>query len=218
MNKLSVVSFLITLMLAAVVCIQAGELVKEADGNYLQTNQQYFIQPVNTNFSGGGLVPAPPTLSIFALCPLGIVQSPIDYIPGVPVSFSIRNAIMETTISTDDYVNVEFKSPKFWACTQFSKFWKVKESSSATEEPPLLVGGTKQEQNSWFKFENAGEGAGANTYKLTSFAGPIGTKPGALGAPQVVLTNDKAKTLLVKFKKFDKPTTTSSTSQFVKIM
>ncbi|XP_010428105.1 PREDICTED: cysteine protease inhibitor WSCP-like [Camelina sativa] len=214
MNKPSVVSFLITLLLAAAVCIQGGEPVKETVGNYLKTDQQYYIQPVNTNFPGGGLVPAPPTLG--SLCPLGIVQTALYYIPGVPVSFSTPNAIMETTISTDDYVNIEFKS-KIWFCDKFSKFWKVDESSSAAEEPSILVGGTKQEQNSWFKIENAGEGAEANTYKLTSFAGPVGTKLGTFKVPQLVVTNDKAKTLLVKFKKVDEVTTTTSTSRIEKL-
>ncbi|XP_019082789.1 PREDICTED: cysteine protease inhibitor WSCP-like [Camelina sativa] len=208
MNKPSVVSFLITLLLAAAVYIQAGEPVKVTVETDLKTDQQYYIQPVNTNFPGGGLVPAPPTLG--SLCPLGIVQTAITFIPGVPVTFSFPNSTTKTTISTDDYVNIEFKS-KFWLCDKLSKFWEVDESSSATEEPSILVGGTKQEQNSWFKIEKAGERAGANTYKLTSFAGLIGTKPGALGIPRLVLTNDKAKTLLVIFKKFDEATITTST-------
>ncbi|XP_010414864.1 PREDICTED: cysteine protease inhibitor WSCP-like [Camelina sativa] len=205
MNKPSVVSFLITLLLAAAVCTQAGEPVKVTVETDLKTDQQYYIQPVNTNVPGGGLVPAPPTLG--SLCPLGIVQTAITFIPGVPVTFSFPNPTTKTTISTDDYVNIEFKS-KFWLCDQLSKFWKVDESSSATEEPSILVGGTKQEQNSWFKIEKAG----TNTYKLTSFSGPIGTKPGGFGVPQLVLTNDKAKTLLVKFKKVDEATITTSTS------
>lgn len=207
MKNPSVVSFLITLLLAAAVCIQGGEPVKDTTGNDMKTDQQYIIQPVNTNGSGD-LVPAPPTLD--PLCPLGIVQTLFPSIPGIPVSFSIPYAIMETTVSTDDYVNIEFKST-FIACNKFSKFWKVNESSSATEEPLILVGGTPQEPSSWFKIENAGEGAGENTYKLTSFAGPVGTKPGPwFGAPQLVLSYDKAKTLLVKFKKVDNATTTST--------
>ncbi|CAH8257926.1 unnamed protein product [Arabidopsis lyrata] len=165
MKKPSVVSFLITLLLAAAVCIHGGEPVKDIVGNYLKTDQQYFIQPANTD--GGGLVPAPPT--IFPLCPLGIVQTLHPYQPGVPpVSFSMPYANMETTVSTDDYVNIEFKS-NIWACNKFSKFWKVNETSSASEEPLILVGGTPQEPNSWFKIDIAGEGAGANSYKLTIF-------------------------------------------------
>ncbi|CAL9240399.1 unnamed protein product [Arabidopsis halleri] len=196
MKKPSVISFLITLLLAAAVCIHGGQPVKDTAGNYLETDQQYFIQPANTD--GGGLVPAPPTL--FPFCPLGIVQTLLTSQPGLPVSFSTPNANIKTTVSTDDYVNVEFKSNNWFFCNEFSKVWKFSEISSATKEPPILVGGTPQEPNSWFKIEIAGEEEEANTYKLTTSTGTIGAIPGIwFNASQLVLTNDNAKTLLVKF-------------------
>ncbi|KAL1219857.1 Kunitz trypsin inhibitor 2 [Cardamine amara subsp. amara] len=215
MKTPSMVSFLITLLLAAAVCIQGQEPVKDTSGNDLKTGQKYFIQPVKTN--GGGLVPAPP-IDILHACPLGVVQTLLPFQPGLPVSFSFPDTDVETTVNTNDSPNIEFQSDIWPFCTEFSKFWKVNDSSSATQEPPLLIAGTPGKQNSGFKIENAGEGAGANTYKFTTFIGPVGTKSGFFNAPALVLTNDKAKQLVVKFKKVDDATSaTTSTSPVDKL-
>ncbi|XP_010428108.1 PREDICTED: cysteine protease inhibitor WSCP-like [Camelina sativa] len=223
MKKTSVVSFLITLMFAAsVVCIQGQrqEEVKDRDGNPVKLGEQYFIQPVKTESnSGGGLVPAANNMRSF--CPLGITQTLISYQPGVPVSFNLPYALMETIVKTSLAVNIEFKSHIWPVCNEFSKFWEVDGSSPVHKERKILIGGKPQEKNSWFKIEKAGEGAGENTYKLTTLTGTVGAIPGAcawLSAPQLIITNDDAKTLLVKFKKVDDATTAAtSTSRVEKL-
>ncbi|XP_010414863.1 PREDICTED: cysteine protease inhibitor WSCP-like [Camelina sativa] len=221
MKKTSVVSLLITLMFAAsVVCIQGQrqEEVKDRDGNPVKLGEQYFIQPVKTKSNnGGGLVPA--ATNILPFCPLGITQTLLPYQPGLPASFKLPYALMETIVKTSVPVTIEFKSDIWPVCNEFSKFWEVDVSSSAPKEPKILIGGKPQEKNSWFKIENAGEGAGANIYKLTTLTGTVGATPGVwLSAPQLILTNNDAKTLLVKFKKVDDANTaTTSTSRVDKL-
>ncbi|CAE5963868.1 unnamed protein product [Arabidopsis arenosa] len=219
MKKPSVISFLITLLLAAAVCIHGGEPVIDKDGNPVKLREKYFIQPVKTKTNnGGGLVPA--TTSILPpYCPLGVTQTILPDQPGLPVSFTLPYVVEETDVLTSLVVNIEFKS-NIWACNEFSKFWKVNEtSSSASEEPLILVGGTRREPNSWFMIEIAGEGPEANTYKLTTSTGTVGAVPGVwFNAPQLVLTKDNAKTVLVKFKKVEDVTTaTTSTTRVEKL-
>ncbi|CAL9240398.1 unnamed protein product [Arabidopsis halleri] len=218
MKKPSVISFLITLLLAAAVCIHGGEPVNDKDGNPVKLGEKYFIQPVKTKTNnGGGLVPA--TTSILPpYCPLGVTQTILPDQPGLPVSFTLPYALEETVVLTSLVVNIEFKS-KIWACDEFSKFWKVNETSSASEEPLILVGGTPREPNSWFMIEIAGERPEANTYKLTTSTGTVGAVPGVwFNAPQLVLTKDNAKTVLVKFKKVEDVTTaTTSTTRVEKL-
>ncbi|KFK23760.1 hypothetical protein AALP_AAs43197U000100 [Arabis alpina] len=109
---------------------------------------------------------------------------------------------------------IEFKSDIWPVCNEFSKLWAVKteELSDVSKEPPIIIGGRDRATNARFFVQKA---EGANTYKFSNTnLGDIGTKPGGwLGAPELILTNDTAKTLLVKFKKVDDITTaTTSTS------
>ncbi|XP_010428101.1 PREDICTED: cysteine protease inhibitor WSCP-like [Camelina sativa] len=206
MKKPSVVSFLITLLLAAAVCIQGSEPVKDTDGNPVSDRNQYFIQPANNN--GGGLVPA--AINILPFCPLGITQTLLPYQPGVPVGFQLpygANPIVNTSFP----LNIEFRSKVWPVCTEFSKFWKFDDSPSASEERAILIGGERFGKDSEFKIEKAGEGAGANTYKLTTSYGTVGAIPGGwMGALQLIVTKDTTKTLPIKFKKVDAATTTST--------
>ncbi|KAL0825625.1 hypothetical protein Bca101_049302 [Brassica carinata] len=112
-----------------------------------------------------------------------------------------------------------YRSEAWPGCEEFSKYWEVDESSSASEEPAILVGGKKRERNSWFRIERKENFVGGNAYKLTTLAGTIGTIPGPWeNAPQLVLTNDTAKTSLVKFHKVHGDTTaTTSTSRLEKL-
>ncbi|XP_010428103.1 PREDICTED: cysteine protease inhibitor WSCP-like [Camelina sativa] len=206
MKKPSVFSFLITLLLAAAVCIQGREPVKDTDGNSLMDRTKYFIKPANNN--GGGLVPA--AINILPFCPLGITQTLLPYQPGLPVSFHLPIG-GKPPVSTSLPVSIDFKSDIWPVCTEFSKFWKVDDSPSASEEPAVLIGGKRFDENSHFKIEKAGEGEGSNTYKLTTSYGTVGAIPGGwIGALQLIVTNDTAKTLLVKFNKVDDATTTST--------
>nr|ACV83940.1 Kunitz-type trypsin protease inhibitor 2 [Isatis tinctoria] len=206
------VSFLMTLMLAAAVCAQekqvVREVVKDTAGNAVQTYEQYFIQPVKSN--GGGLIPLPVKVP---LCPLGINQVLRRDVPGLPVSFvnPYRPSVVHNVYTTE-FVNIELKpsSDNDWpVCKGFSNLWTVAGSSSASDEPPILVG--DKQGHSYFKIERDEHFVGGNVYKLsTIFDGIIGTVQGPLlGLPQLVLTTDTAKTLLVKFIKVENATTTS---------
>nr|VDD64248.1 unnamed protein product [Brassica oleracea] len=63
--------------------------------------------------------------------------------------------------------------------------------------PAIIIGGERTAPNSLFKIEEA---TGAHTYKLTTSSGTVGNIPVAwLSAPQLIVTNDEAKTLFVKF-------------------
>ncbi|ESQ27965.1 hypothetical protein EUTSA_v10019095mg [Eutrema salsugineum] len=213
MKKPSMLSFLITLLLAAAVCTQGSdEPVKDISGNPLTISQQYFIQPVKTESNnGGGLVPA--AITILPFCPLGITQTLLSSQPGLPVSFNYQGFTTETIVHTSAQVNIEFESNIWPVCTEFSKLWEFDDSSSAREERAILIGGSRFSHNSSFKIEKAGEGKGENTYKLSTSTGTVGAIPGGWsGAPQLVVTNDDAKTLLVKFVKVvgDYATTTST--------
>ncbi|KAG2254010.1 hypothetical protein Bca52824_084146 [Brassica carinata] len=87
--------------------------------------------------------------------------------------------------------------------------WAVDDSSSA-KEPAIIIGGKLERPNSAFKIEKA---TGAHTYKLTTSYGTVGTTPGAwLSAPQLLVTNDVAKTLYVKFVKVDDDASTATTT------
>ncbi|KAG2281610.1 hypothetical protein Bca52824_052830 [Brassica carinata] len=217
MSSFPLVSFLITLMLAAAVCTHGENRVNDTDGNPLRTTAQYLILPLSPRSNGGGLLPVPVKLQ--PLCPLGISQSSVKALPGLPVSFSYPYAIMDTYVNEMEAINIEFKSDAWPGCEEFSKYWEVDESSSASEEPAILVGGKKHERNSWFKIERKEPFYGGIAYKLTTLTGTIGTVPGPWeNAPQLVLTNDTAKTFLVKFHKVHGDTTaTTSTSRQEKL-
>ncbi|KAG7651433.1 Cysteine protease inhibitor WSCP [Arabidopsis thaliana] len=213
MKNPSVISFLIILLSAATICTHGNEPVKDTAGNPLNTREQYFIQPVKTESkNGGGLVPA--AITVLPFCPLGITQTLLPYQPGLPVSFVLALGV-GSTVMTSSAVNIEFKSNIWPFCKEFSKFWEVDDSSSAPKEPSILIGGKMGDRNSSFKIEKAGEGARANVYKLTTFYGTVGAIPGVwLSAPQLIITKDTAKTLLVKFKKVDDATTATSNLYF----
>ncbi|CAF2139541.1 unnamed protein product [Brassica rapa] len=217
MSSFPLVSFLITLMLAAAVCTQGHEPALDTAENPVLTTAQYLIQPYSPRSNGGGLLPVP--VKLLPLCPLGISQSSVTALPGLPVSFSYPYPLMDTYVNEGQAVNIEFRSEAWPGCEEFSKYWEVDESSSASEEPAILVGGKKRERNSWFKIERKENFVGGNAYKLTTLAGTIGTIPGPWeNAPQLVLTNDTAKTFLVKFHKVHGDTTaTTSTSRLEKL-
>ncbi|CAH2066899.1 unnamed protein product [Thlaspi arvense] len=209
MKKPSMVSFLITLLLAAAFCTHGKEPVKDTAGNQVKAGEQYFIQPVKPDGNnGGGLVPA--AISVFRFCPLGITQSLLSNQPGLPVSFGFLSSVTDTIVNTSTDVTIEFKSEIWPFCKDFSKLWAVDdESSSAGEKPPIVIGGKPEQPNSQFKIEKAGERA--DTYKLTSLTGTVGVSPGIWGT-QLVLTNDDAKTILVKIKKVNNDASTATTS------
>ncbi|XP_018470653.1 kunitz trypsin inhibitor 2-like [Raphanus sativus] len=217
MSSFPLVSFLITLMLAAAVCTHGQEFVLDTDNNIVLTTAQYQIQPYSHSSNGGGLLPVP--VKLFPLCPLGVSQSSITALPGLPVSFSHPYALMEHRVEEKIALNIEFKWYEWPGCEEFSKLWKVDESSSASKEPAILTGGKKRERNSWFKIERKEPLYGGNAYKLTTLTGTIGTAPGHWDkAPQLVLTNDTAKTFLVKFHKVNGDTTAvTSTSRQEKL-
>ncbi|CAH8359272.1 unnamed protein product [Eruca vesicaria subsp. sativa] len=210
-------SFLVILLLAAAVCTHGqrprAEEVKDSKGNPVLIGEKYFIQPVKSN--GGGLVPAP--ANIFPLCPLGITQTLLPFQPGLPVSFqyytiSVIHSPLYVSLSTV----IKFESDFWPVCKDFSKVWGVDVSSSAGREPNIIIGGKDTALESAFKVEKA---TGENTYKLTiNVYGTVGTIPGAWGgAPQLVATNDEAKTLFVKFVKVDATKATTSTSRVEKL-
>ncbi|KAF2596816.1 hypothetical protein F2Q68_00008874 [Brassica cretica] len=178
MSSFPLVSFLITLMLAAAVCTQGHEPALDTAEN-----------PVLTT----ALVSS---------------QSPLNYFPFVHLASA--NPRLQP--------HQAYRS-EAWPGCEFSKYWEVDESSSASEEPAILVGGKKRERNSWFRIERKENFVGGNAYKLTTLAGTIGTIPGPWeNAPQLVLTNDTAKTFLVKFHKVHGDTTaTTSTSRLEKL-
>ncbi|KAF8111239.1 hypothetical protein N665_0076s0226 [Sinapis alba] len=204
-------SFLLTLLLAAAVCCTHGiEEVKDSNGNPVKIGAKYFIQPVKTDTNnGGGLVPA--AINILPFCPLGITQTLLPYQPGLPVSFEYYPVFVGTDyISTSTSINIKFESDVWPVCNELSKLWAVDVSSSAAKEPAIIIGGERTAQNSSFKIEEA---TGANTYKLTTSYGTVGTIPGAwLSAPQLIVTNDVAKTLFVKFVKVNVDAATTATT------
>ncbi|XP_018452816.2 LOW QUALITY PROTEIN: kunitz trypsin inhibitor 2 [Raphanus sativus] len=207
MKKPSVTPFLITLLLAAAVCTHGKEVVKDSNGNPVKIGAKYFIQPVKSN--GGGLVPA--AINILPFCPLGITQTLSPYQPGLPVIFGYYPPFVGTDhIVTSTTINIQFHSDIWPVCNELSKLWAVDVSSSAAKEPAVIIGGERTAPNSLFKIE---KDAGAHTYKLTTSYGTVGTTPGAwLSAPQLLVTNDEAKTLLVKFVKVDDDATKATTS------
>ncbi|KAL0807579.1 hypothetical protein Bca101_100071 [Brassica carinata] len=199
--------FLVTLLLAAAVCTHGREQVKDSNGNPVKRGAKYFIQPAKSN--AGGLVPA--AINLLPFCPLGITQTLLPYQPGLPVSFGYEPVIVGTDyIYTSTTINIEFESDIWPVCNELSKLWAVDVSSSAAKEPAIIIGGESTAPNSLFKIEEATE---ANTYKLTTSYGTVGTIPGPwLSAPQLIVTNDESKTLFVKFVKVDDAATKATTS------
>lgn len=184
------VSFHITLLLAALVCIQGQQTVNDTDSNPVEIGKLYFIQPVN----GGSLVPTP--LSLYSFCPLGITRISIPFICGPPVSFgNVWSSSPATIVNTSSDITIEFKSNTWPCCNDLSKFWKVNNSSP---EPAILIGGRPSRTESWFQIKKAG----TNIYELSTFSGSVGTVPKSwFGSPQLILTRDNGKTLFVTFKK-----------------
>ncbi|KAG2321756.1 hypothetical protein Bca52824_014969 [Brassica carinata] len=199
MKKPSVTCLLITFLLSAAVCVHG---TTDADGEPVKVGEKYFMQPVKSN--GGGLVPA--ATNILPFCPLGITQTLLPYQPGLPVSFRYTETIDRDFITTDTSINIEFESDIWPVCNEFSKLWAVDESSSA-----IIIGGKQKSPNSVFKVQNVT--VEEHTYKLTTSYGTVGTTPGAwLNAPQLLVTNDESKTLVVKFVKVEDGATKATTS------
>lgn len=213
MKKPSVTSFLITLLLSAAVCAHG---TTESNGNPVKVGEKYFMQPVKTEHNnGGGLVPA--ATNILPSCPLGITQTRLPYQQGIPVTFRYTETIDRDFITTNTSINIEFRSDIWPVCNEFSKLWAVDDSSSA-KEPAIIIGGKHKSPNSAFKIQNVT--VEEHTYKLTTSYGTVGTTPGAwLSAPQLLVTNDESKTLVVKFVKADdaNKATTSATSRVEKL-
>ncbi|KAJ4874931.1 Kunitz family trypsin and protease inhibitor protein [Raphanus sativus] len=197
MSSFPLVSFLVTLLLAAAVCTHGQELVTDTNGNIVRLNDQYFIQPVNTGNNGGAL--------------------PDE--PGVRVSFSFPQTLIPpipfTPVLTNVDITIEFKSN---ICKEFSKFWEVDASALVSEEPAIQINGNPRRRNSRFKIEKVGKEGRTNIYRFTTSDGTVGAVPGALESTQLVLTNDVAKTIFVKFIKFNAVTTdVASTSRVEKL-
>ncbi|CAF2064339.1 unnamed protein product [Brassica oleracea] len=120
-------------------------------------------------------------------------------------------------VRTNSDITIEFKAN---ACNEFSKFWEVDENSAFPEEPGVKINGNPREQNSQFKIEKVGEEDGTNIYRFTTSNGTVGAIPGPLFSPLLVLTKDVAKTIFVKFVKYNDATTTdviTSTSRVEKL-
>uniref|UniRef100_A0A0D2ZQT3 Myb-like domain-containing protein n=1 Tax=Brassica oleracea var. oleracea TaxID=109376 RepID=A0A0D2ZQT3_BRAOL len=205
MSSFPLVSFLITLLLAAAVCTHGQEWVRDTNGNRVRINDQYFIQPAgNTGNNGGGLVPLAAKIS---LCLLGITQA-LPGEPGVQVSFSFPPTLIPplpfSPVRTNFGITIEFKSN---VCKDISKFWEVDGSSLISEEPAIQIGGNPRERNSRFKIEKVGEEGRTNIYRFTTSDGTVGAIPGPLDSSQLVLTNDVAKTIFFKFIKVNAVTT-----------
>ncbi|CAH8360073.1 unnamed protein product [Eruca vesicaria subsp. sativa] len=210
-------SFLITLLLAASVCTHGGEPVTDTDGDEVQINEAYFIQPVTTELSRGGLVPLAARVSG---CSPGITGSLPEEL-GTPVSIAFSKGFIRdnTFVNTSLDITIEFKSN---VCKDLSKFWQVDDFAENRTQPDILVGGSPRERNSVFKIEKAGEVGGINIYNFTTPVGTrtVGVPPGPYRTPpQLVLTSDKDSTLLVKFIKVYYATThvTSVSSRVEKL-
>ncbi|KAL0664885.1 hypothetical protein Bca4012_101723 [Brassica carinata] len=175
----SLASFLLILLLAAAVCTHGEESVRDSNGNEVRLKEQYYIQPISNGINGGSLAPLAVT--------------------GVPVSIEYPTVFITPleVVKTNFSITIEFKSND---CKELSKFWEVYEARYIIE-PPILIGGRPEEPNSRFKIEKVGEEDGTNIYKLTTSAGNVGSIPLLGTTPQqvLVLTNDVAKTIFVKF-------------------
>ncbi|KAL0807590.1 hypothetical protein Bca101_100085 [Brassica carinata] len=176
----SLASFLLILLLAAAVC----------------THGEESIQPISNGINGGSLAPL---AGINPFCePRGISET-FTGEPGVPVSIAYPPGFITPleVVKTNFSITIEFKSND---CKELSKFWEVYEARYIIE-PPILIGGRPEEPNSRFKIEKVGEEDGTNIYKLTTSAGNVGSIPLLGTTPQqvLVLTNDVAKTIFVKF-------------------
>ncbi|KAF8111241.1 hypothetical protein N665_0076s0228 [Sinapis alba] len=218
MSSFPLVSFLITLLLAAAACTHGQESVKDTDGNRVRINDQYFIQPVNTGNNGGGLLPLAAQIP---LCLLGITEA-FSGESGVRVSFSFPPRLIPpppfAVVRTNSDITIEFKSN---VCKDISKFWEVDGSGLIPEEPAIQIGGNPRRRSSRFKIEKVGEEGKANIYRFTTSSGNVGAIPGPLDSSQLVLTNDVAKTMFFKFIKVVNAVTTdvitSSTSRVEKL-
>ncbi|WZZ66182.1 hypothetical protein YC2023_077552 [Brassica napus] len=192
----SLASFLLILLLAAAVCTHGEESVRDSNGNEVRLKEQYYIQPISNGINGGSLAPL---AGINPFCePRGISET-FTGEPGVPVSIAYPPGFITPleVVKTNFSITIEFKSND---CKELSKFWEVYEARYIIE-PPILIGGRPEEPNSRFKIEKVGEEDGTNIYKLTTSAGNVGSIPLLGTTPQqvLVLTNDVAKTIFVKF-------------------
>ena len=157
------------------------------------------MAPIPTGRPWSGLVPA--ATKILPSCSLGITQTHLPNQRGIPVSFRYTETIDRDYVTTDTSINIEFMSEIWPVCSEFSKLWAVDDSSSA-----IIIGGKHKSPNSAFKIQNVT--VEEHTYKLTTSYGTVGTTP-----PQLLVTNDESKTLVVQFVKADdatKATTTTS--------
>ncbi|CAN6935103.1 unnamed protein product, partial [Brassica oleracea] len=191
-------------------CLQlsAPTALQKSTKLQLRSGKKYFMLPVKTeNNDGGrgvpwhsyGLVPA--ATKILPSCSLGITQTRLPNQRGIPVSFRYTETIDRDYVTTDTSINIEFMSDIWPVCSEFSKLWAADDSSSA-----IIIGGKHKSPNSAFKIQNVT--VEEHTYKLTTSYGTVGTTP-----PQLLVTNDESKTLVVQFVKADdatKATTTTS--------
>ncbi|CAH2034186.1 unnamed protein product [Thlaspi arvense] len=207
-------SFISLFLLVSAVAVTAGnevEPVKDANGNPLKSQTQYFIQPVSDK-KGGGLVPA--NIDFSQVCPLGVAQNPLPFQPGLPVTLSDPSS-QKGTLSTNTDLIIEFQTP-IWFCVS-SKIWKVDTSSSSSHKHYVTTGGSSRTRESFFRIQKYGNDQ--NTYKLVQYQSSsaikvIGSTPGLYDAPTLVLKDDadEKNAFPVKFREVD----TSTENIFVK--
>ncbi|KAJ4874934.1 Kunitz family trypsin and protease inhibitor protein [Raphanus sativus] len=203
----SLASFIITLLLAAAVCTHGEESVRDSNGNEVRLDEQYYIQPISTWSNGGGLAPL---AGLNPFCEPRSITEALAGEAGVPVSIAYPPKFITSlqVVKTNISITIEFKSND--DCKDLSMFWQVYDARYVIE-PPILTGGRPEKLNSRFKIEKVGEKDGTNIYKLTTSAGTVGGIP-VLGAKPhrvLLLTNDVANIIYVKFIKINDVSSTS---------
>lgn len=212
-NKTAIPFLLISLFLlvsaAAVTTGAEVKHVKDANGNPIQRQTLYFIQPASGK-KEGGLVPT--SIDLAHLCQLGIVQTVLPFQPGLPITFSTPFFDRGNDIWINTNLTIAFES-LIWPCPS-SKIWKVESSSSCTNKRYVTTGGSSSRKDSFFRIQKYGNEQ--NTYKLVHYQSysaingikSVGTTTSFYGDPILVLNDDDDDTdaFPVKFRKVETST------------
>ncbi|XP_010540187.1 PREDICTED: bark lectin-like [Tarenaya hassleriana] len=124
-----------------------GQEVLDTSGNPVEAGVQYYIIPAKSG-NGGGLVPSSRTFNPQQLCPLDVVQSPLPFIPGLPVTFTVLNSA-DNVLQLNTNLNVQFEST-VWLCPE-TKVWKGEDFENTDEYAYISTGGEIGGPNSWFR-------------------------------------------------------------------
>ncbi|XP_060206432.1 miraculin-like [Lycium barbarum] len=153
---ISLVHLLLAFSSARTTPNQLLQAVRDTNGDILRTDARYFVVEDPTLKAGGGVTRGPCLRFLHAnfVCPLQVVQSPLDADKGVPVFFKPK-APKQVEITESIPLNIRFYNPTT-ICN--NTVWEVEGYPGTFESPAFLsTNGVTGNPSTWFQIKKFNE-------------------------------------------------------------